>query len=67
MVAAVAPLTASALPAFLLGPLGIQVTDDLGFSKTQLGIAIAAFYLVSPIGSLHAGRCRTGSDRAVHC
>jgi predicted MFS family arabinose efflux permease len=55
MVAAVASLTASALPAFLLGALGIQITDDLGLSKTQLGIAIAAFYLVSAIGSLHAG------------
>ena len=55
MVVAVALLTASALPAFLLGALGIQVTDDLGFSKTQLGVAIAAFYLVSAIGSLHAG------------
>ena len=67
MVAAVASLTASALPAFLLGPLGIQVTDDLGFSKTQLGIAIAAFYLVSAIGSLHAGALsdRIGPRRAL--
>ncbi len=55
MVAAVASLTASALPAFLTGALGVQITDDLGFSTTQLGIAIAAFYLVSALGSLHAG------------
>ena len=67
MVAAVASLTASALPAFLLGALGIQVTDDLGFSKTQLGVAIAAFYLVSAIGSLHAGALsdRIGPRRSL--
>ncbi len=67
MVSAIASLTATALPAFLTGALAVQIREDLGFSASRLGLAVAAFYLFSALGSLHAGELsdRIGPRRAL--
>jgi predicted MFS family arabinose efflux permease len=67
MVAAVATLTATVLPGFLTGALGVQIRDDLGLTTFELGLVLAAFYLLSALGSLHAGILsdRIGPRRAL--
>jgi MFS family permease len=55
MVAAIATLTGTVLPAFLVGALGVQIRDDLAFGRSGLGVVLAAFYLSCALGSLHAG------------
>jgi len=53
---AVAVTVMTALPPYLLGGLSVQVQADLGFDEFALGIAVAAYYLVSALGSVSAGR-----------
>lgn len=67
MVAANASLTATVLPAFLTGSLGVQIGDNLRFGKASLGLAVAVFHLLSALGSLHAGELsdRIGPRRSL--
>jgi predicted MFS family arabinose efflux permease len=67
MVAAIATLTGTVLPAFLVGALGVQIRHDLGFSRSSLGVALAAFFLSCALGSLHAGELadRIGPRRSL--
>lgn len=44
------------LPAWLTGALAVHIQADLHFGSTGLGIAVAAFSLVSALGSIPAGR-----------
>ncbi len=45
-----------ALPVFLLGGLAVLVRQDLGFSEVQLGLAVSAFFGISAVSSVPAGR-----------
>ena len=67
LVASILALAGSAIPAFLVGALGSQIRTDLGFSKTALGLAIAAFYAVPALTSVHAGVLadRVGARRTL--
>ena len=48
--------TLGILPAYLTAGLAVLVRDDLGFSRSALGVAISAFFLVSALGSVPAGK-----------
>lgn len=48
--------TLGILPAYLTAGLAVLVRDDLDFSRSALGIAISAFFLVSSAGSIPAGK-----------
>jgi predicted MFS family arabinose efflux permease len=67
MFGSITTLTATALPVFLVGALGVQIREDLGFSKSSLGVALALFYLACALGSIHAGELadRIGPRRTV--
>lgn len=67
MAGTIVTLTATALPAFLVGSLGIQIREDLHFSKSSLGLALAAFFLSCALGSMHAGKLadRIGPRRSM--
>lgn len=57
VVAAVVVTAASSAPVFLLGAVAVGVRADLGISRTQLGLAVAAAYLASvAVGPWVAGR-----------
>lgn len=44
------------VPALLLGSVAVQVKDDIALTDTQLGMAIAAFFLVATVASATTGR-----------
>jgi len=46
----------SALPVFLTGALGVQLRDDLGFSATQIGLAMGASFTFAAVMSAPMGR-----------
>lgn len=52
---AIAAITSSALPVFLVGSMGYQIRSDLSIEISQLGISIAIFFLVSACTSVIVG------------
>jgi MFS family permease len=48
--------TASVLPAFLLGAMGVQIGRDLGFGSAELGLAFATFFVAAALVSAPGGR-----------
>ena len=67
LVAAGAITTGGMLPPMLLGALAVQMRRDLDFSNTQLGAAVAAYFLFSSAQSVQAGAWndRVGTRRAL--
>lgn len=67
LAAGTASTTASVLPAFLTGAVGVQVRADLGISEAQVGLAISAFFTTAALGSMVLGRTaeRIGASRAM--
>lgn len=55
LVAAGTITTGGMLPAMLLGALAVQMRDDLDFSNTELGAAVAAYFLLAALLSVQAG------------
>ncbi|WP_242622855.1 MFS transporter [Pseudonocardia sediminis] len=60
---AVAVTTVSVLPVFLTGALSVQLTSELGFDPSGLGLVVALYFGVSAFFSLPVGMIveRTGS------
>ncbi len=56
MLAAIAATTVGQLPVFLVGSLAPQIRQDLAFSASMLGIAVAAFFASSALCSATLGR-----------
>ena len=54
--AAVTTTVATVCPVFLLGGLGVQVMDELGFTPAGLGLAVAIYFATSAIVSIRSGR-----------
>ncbi|WP_308252180.1 MFS transporter [Pseudonocardia sp. KRD291] len=52
---AVAVTTVSVLPVFLTGALSVQLTSELGFDSSGLGLAVALYFGVSALFSLPVG------------
>ncbi len=46
----------SALPVFLTGALGVQLSDDVGLSATQIGLAMGVSFAVAALLSAPMGR-----------
>lgn len=46
----------SALPVFLTGALGVQLSDDVGLSATEIGLAMGASFTVAALLSAPMGR-----------
>ena len=67
MFASVTCLAGSVLPASLTGALGVQISGALGFDKSGLGFALAAFYLLSAVIAVSAGEFsdRVGPRRSL--
>lgn len=67
LVAGVASTTASVLPAFLTGAVGVQIRADLGISESGVGLAITAFFATAALGSMVLGRTaeRIGAAAAM--
>jgi predicted MFS family arabinose efflux permease len=67
LAAGVAATTASVLPAFLTGAVGVQLRADLGISEGAVGIAITAFFTTAALGSMVLGRAaeRIGASTAM--
>ena len=59
--------TSAALPGFLIGALGVQLREDLGFGRGTLGAAVAAFFAAAACFSFVGGRAaeRHGPDRTL--
>ncbi|MES1926060.1 MFS transporter [Salinisphaera sp. T31B1] len=53
---AVAVATLTVLPLFMVGALGLQLSEDIGVSVSALGIASAAFFGAGALASSLAGR-----------
>ena len=60
MAAAALSTILGALPVFLLGALGVLVRGDLDFSQGQFGLAVSAYFTVSALASVPAGRAAEG-------
>jgi MFS family permease len=60
--------TVGVLPVFLLGGLAVLVRTDIGFTESQLGMSVAAYFAAGALGSIPAGRLaeRFGARRALH-
>lgn len=56
LASAIAMSATGGVPALLLGSVAVQVKDDIALTDTQLGMAIAAFFLVATIASATTGR-----------
>jgi MFS family permease len=58
---------ASVLPGFLVASLAPRIRADFAFGDSTLGLAAAAFYLMSAAGSVPAGRLvdRVGATRGM--
>lgn len=56
VVRSILPVVVGALPAFLTGALAVQLTADLGFGVSGLGIPVASFFLASALTSIVFGR-----------
>lgn len=46
----------SAFPVFLTGALGVQLTDDVGLSATQIGLAMGVSFTIAAVLSAPMGR-----------
>lgn len=55
-VAVIAAIVSAAIPPFLVGALAPLMADDMRFTVTDVGVAIAAYYLVSGVLSPLGGR-----------
>lgn len=55
------------IPVFLVGSLAVFVRDDLDFGQTQLGVAVAVFFLSSAASAIPGGRVteRLGARMAL--
>jgi MFS family permease len=51
-----AATTACVFPAFLTGAMAVQLRDDLGFSASGTGLAVAAFFGAAAVSSVMLGR-----------
>jgi MFS family permease len=56
LLSAIAISATGGVPALLLGSVGVQVKADIALSDTQLGAAIATFFLVAMLASATMGR-----------
>ena len=56
LISAIAISATGGVPALLLGSVGVQVKEDIALSDTQLGAAIAVFFLVAMLASATMGR-----------
>ena len=56
-----------AIPVFLVGSLAVFIRADLNFGQTQLGMAVAVFFLSSAVLSIPGGRVteRLGARKAM--
>lgn len=65
--AVIGVIVCAAIPPFLVGALAPLIGDDMPLSATQVGVAIAAYYLVSGVLSPLGGRAvdRIGVVRAL--
>jgi MFS family permease len=56
-----------AVPSFLVGALAVFLREDLAFDQTQLGLAIAVFFLSSALASIPGGQVteRVGARLAM--
>lgn len=54
--AAVLPVAAGVLPAFLVGALAVQIRADLGFSEAGLGLLTGSFFAGGALSSAALGR-----------
>jgi predicted MFS family arabinose efflux permease len=65
--AVIGVIVCAAIPPFLVGALAPLIGDDMPFSATQVGVSIAAYYLVSGVLSPLGGRAvdRIGVVRAL--
>ena len=56
-----------AIPVFMVGSLAVFIRGDLGFGQTQLGIAVAVFFLASAALAIPGGRVteRLGARKAM--
>jgi MFS family permease len=52
---AVSVTTASVLPVFLTGALTVQISAELGFDPTDLGLVVALYFGISALASLPCG------------
>lgn len=52
---AVTTTTVSVLPVFLTGGLAVQISAELGFDPSGLGLVVALFFGVSALASLPGG------------
>ncbi|WDZ86347.1 MFS transporter [Micromonospora cathayae] len=53
---AVTTTVACVLPVFLVGGLAVQMGDELGFSPSGLGVAVAVYFGVSALASVPCGK-----------
>lgn len=53
--AAIVAITVGSLPVFLLGALAVLVRRDLGFSESELGLAVSVFFAASALWSVPGG------------
>lgn len=67
LAASVVSTTASVLPAFLTGAVGVQLRQDLALSEARVGLAITAFFTTAALGSMVLGRTaeRVGAPAAM--
>jgi len=67
VVAATFASTLAILPAFLVGALAVTIRQDLGFSRSGLGVVVAAFWLVMAVTGAPGGRAvqRMGASRSI--
>lgn len=60
MVAVISVSTASTLPVFLTGALGVQIRAELHFTPARLGAAATVYFLASALASALFGRVAEG-------
>jgi MFS family permease len=67
LAAGIASTTASVLPAFLTGAVGVQLRADLEITEARVGLAITAFFTTAALGSMVLGRAaeRIGASSAM--
>ena len=64
---AVGCVVAALLPPFMTGALAVQVSADLRFGETALGIAVSVFFVTAAVTSVPLGRAaeKHGPARAL--
>jgi len=68
MALAITTMAACALPLFFTSALALAIQRDLGLADEEIGLAIAAFWVLATLGSLPGGWLvdRIGPARGVH-